>query len=209
MITTKGNKFYLHAAKYGKYQEFYGKLYPFIIEYISNEQPFVTKIYDYIRFLTEEYQYSQNNEEYVNKRYITFNKAILYNERQCSNILKLKVKDLENEQDYMVDQVKNNNENIVTIDRTEKDWLLNDFRDLVTNYEVPFFNSDIRDINKKNNNEFIDKIINDEAFITPKEWYDLESFRSKYLVIRLIFDTFANTKLVFNFNSINNTISQY
>lgn len=208
-ITTKGNKFYLHAAKYGKYQEFYGKLYPFIIEYISNEQPFVTKIYDYIRFLTEAYQYSQNNEEYVNKRYITFNKAILYNERQCSNVLKLKVKDLESEQDYMVDQVKNSDENIVTIDRTEKDWLLNDFRDLVTNYDVPFFNSDIRDINENNNNEFIDKIINNEAFITPKEWYDLESFRSKYLVIRLIFDTFANTKLVFNFNSINNTISQY
>ena len=33
-----------------------------------------------------------------------------------------------------------------------------------------------------------------------KDWYELESFRDKYLVVRLIFDKFANKKIITNFS---------
>jgi hypothetical protein len=47
---------------------------------------------------------------------------------------------------------------------------------------------------------FIDKIVNTAAIDTDKSWYNLESFRDKYLIIRFIFDTFGSIKLLFNFS---------
>ena len=48
------------------------------------------------------------------------------------------------------------------------------------------------DINKK--------VLNEATLNFNKDWYELESFRDKYLVVRLIFDKFANKKIITNFS---------
>lgn len=197
LYSSVDNKIYKHN-KIGEYQKFYGNIYPYIVEYVSNENPLITKIFDHIKILTTAYKYNSDLNSYVEERFKTFNKAIIYNTRQCTNILNLKVKDLSDEQEYLLEQIQDLNNNTFIIDRNEKDWSLNDIRDMVTDYSLPMFNE-----------QNYDKIINEKAFEGEKDWYDLESLRDKYLVVRLIFDNFADVKLVLNFTSDYETISQY
>jgi hypothetical protein len=51
-------------------------------------------------------------------------------------------------------------------------------------------------------NYYADKIVNPAAINFAKDWTQLESFRDKFLVVRLIFDTFADVKLTFDFASL-------
>ena len=159
--------------------------------------------------ITNAYKYSEEQQEFYEQRYITFNKAMFYNTRQCSGIVNLKVKDLSDMNAYTVEQVVNTNNGVVLIDNNEGDWLINDIRDYVIKYDKPFFNSNKITVSERNGNEFIDKVLEDDTLDTNKAWAELESFRNKFLVVRLIFDNFADVKLVFNFASENNNISNY
>ena len=192
-----------------KYQTFYGKHYPYIVEYVNNDSPIINKIFNHLRIITNAYKYSEEQQEFYEQRYITFNKAMFYNTRQCSGVVNLKVKDLSDMNAYTVEQVVNTNNGVVLIDNNEGDWLINDIRDYVIKYDKPFFNSNKITVSERNSNEFIDKVLEDDTLDTNKAWAELESFRNKFLVVRLIFDNFADVKLVFNFASENNNISNY
>lgn len=131
-------------------------------------------------------------------RFVTFNKAVLYNSRQCSGEMNLIVKDTALDGiDYMVDQIVNTNTNQSIIDRTEKDWFINDFRDIRIDYSKPIWNSNV---NTLQTNYYIDKVLNTSSLDINKDWTQLENFRDKYLVVRLIFDNFADKKLITNFS---------
>ena len=182
----------------GKFQTFYGDLKPHIVEYVSIPNSLVTKVWNILQLQTESKTYDTDLKEYVDERYITFNKAILYNTRQCSGEMNLIVKDSDlGGEDYMMDQVINTNINQSIIDRTEKDWFINDFRDIRIDYTKPIWNSDIGAIQSE---YYIDKILNTSTLDINKDWTELESFRDKYLVVRLIFDNFADKKLITNFS---------
>lgn len=204
----KDNPIFLHNFG-NKYQTFYGKFYPYIVEYVSNDNPIINKIYNHLRMITNAYKYSEEQREYYEQRYITFNKAVMYNTRQCSGIVNLKVKNLSDMNAYTIEQVVNTNDGVVLIDNNEGDWLLNDLRDYIVKYDKPFFNSNKITVSERNNNEFIDKLLEDGTTDLNKSWGDLESFRSKFLVVRLIFDNFADVKLVLNFTSENVNVSNY
>jgi hypothetical protein len=45
----------------------------------------------------------------------------------------------------------------------------------------------------------IDKVVNPPVIDINKDWYDQESFRDKYLIIRLRFTNFDNVELTTNF----------
>lgn len=192
-----------------KYQTFYGKHYPYIVEYVNNDNPLINKIFNHLRLITNAYKYSEEQKEFYEQRYITFNKAVLYNTRQCSGIVNLKVKNLSDMNAYTIEQVVNTNDGVVLIDNNEGDWLMNDLRDYIVKYDKPFFNSNKITVSERNNNEFIDKLLEDGTTDLNKSWGDLESFRSKFLVVRLIFDNFADVKLVLNFTSENVNVSNY
>lgn len=181
----------------GNYQTFYGELYPHIIEYVSVSNPVITRIWNSIMLQTEAKTYIPDLQQYVDERYITFNKAVLYNSRQCSGEMDLIVKDTElSGIDYMINQVTNTNNNHSIIDRTEKDWYINDFRDIRVDYTRPIWNSNIA----VDRDSYIDKTINSSTMDINKDWTQLENFTDKYLVVRLIFDKFANKKLITNFS---------
>ncbi len=191
------NNLWKHNRKY-HYQNFYGKRYPFIVEFVSANNPLTTKIWDYITLITEAKRYVEDFNEQVEERFITFNKALFYNSRQSSGVLNLLVKDIsEGDEDYLLEQVQNFDGDTIVIDKNEKNWNINDLRDIRTNYSEPIFNSKLENLQE---DYFIDKVINDNSHDPNKDWTEMESFRDKYLVIRLIFDTFDDVKLILNYS---------
>ena len=213
LYSIKNGKIYRHQSIEEGYNKFYNRIQPFIVEFVSNNSPMTTKVYNHIRYISNAYRYDTRTKSFVEKRYITFNKALLSNSRQCSGIMNLKVKDITDPAlNYMQEQVINTNNGTILLDRNERDWLLNDLRDYVINYEEPLF---IKRYYKTDAEEptFDVQDLNEIVIDINKDWYNLESFRDKFLVIRLIFDTFAEenkyTKLVLNISNEQSNVSQY
>ena len=166
----------------GKYHHFYDTLHPFIVEYVSLSNPLITKIWDDIQLITIGKEYDATIEDFkeVEK---TFNKLLIYNERQISGELTLQVKS--RDPNYLNEQIENSNF-VIMIDRNEANWSINDFRDH-RNADKPLFNKNRRAIDNASNH-YIDKIIHAEAINREKSWTELESFRGKYLILRFTND---------------------
>ena len=198
-----GNNSIWKHNKLGHYQTYYGTRYPFIIEYVSMSDPINTKTFEYIKLLTEAKKLNTEFGEFVEERFITFNKALFYNARQCSGVLNLLVKDINTHgEDYLLQQVQNLPGDSIIIDRNEKDWTLNQLRDIRVDYTKPIFKSNIESLQ---DSYFIDKVVNEDTIDFDKDWSELESFRDKYLVVRFIFDNFDDVKLLLNY-SVENEI---
>ena len=203
---TEDNSVWQHNIK-GNYQNYYGQQYAHMLEYVSLSSPIITRIWNHIRLQTEAKTLDEETEQYTDIRDVTYNKAILYNSRQCSGLLNLVVKDsVVNPQEYISQQIVNNNDNTSVIDRTEIDWLINDFRDIRVDYTKPIWNSKIT---SRQTEYYIDKVLNEPTLDINKDWTQLESFRDKYLSIRLIFDNFANIKLITNYSVENEQQALY
>ena len=196
-----GNSYLWKHGKIGHYQTYYNQYKPHIIEYTSLSNSISTRIWNYLLLQTEAKSYDYNLRQYNDERDITFNKAILYNTRQCSGEMDLIVKDLKlGGENYMLNQIINTNSNQSIIDRRERDWFINDFRDIRIDYSKPIWNSNLSSLQSE---YYIDKVLNTSTLDINKDWTQLESFRDKYLVVRLIFDKFANKKLITNFSAEN------
>lgn len=178
------------------YQNFYGNRYAHILEYVSLSNPLITRVWDEIRLNTHASVFEDQYREMRDVRFTTFNKMIAYNSRQSTGLINLFPKNSTGDQ-YLDTQVQSQGNDTILIDRNERDWTINDFRDVVVNYNTPLFRKD--DVSLESE-YFIDKVVNQDSVDYNKHWSQLESFRDKYLVIRLIFDNFDNVKLVTNYS---------
>lgn len=208
-----GNNGLWKHNKEGHYQTFYDKLNPFVLEYVSLSNPLSTRLWEYLLLLVEVKKYNNSFKEFTNINDTFFNKLIAYNSRQCSGLMNIKVKDADEfSEDYLYEQITNLDNNEIIVDRNERNWTLNNLRDIRTNYNEPIFISNLASLQ---NEYFIDKVLNNNSIDYEKDWSELESFRDKYLVVRLIFDNFAkekikeagDTKLIMNFSVENETQS--
>lgn len=190
--------------KQGLHHNYYGENKPFIIEHVSLSQDLRTKITEDIMFHTEAKRYSEPMQEYFDEKEITFNKGIFYNTRQCSGLLELQAKNNETS-NYILDQVMNINPGTIVLDKNEKNWTLNDIRDIRIDYSQPIFKKDGASLQ---DDYYIDKILNETSLDFEKDWQELESFRDKFLVVRLIFDNFDDVKLLMNFSVETKTVSE-
>jgi hypothetical protein len=190
----------------GHYRTFYGVTYPFIVEYVDNPAPLSTKIWQHLMFQTEAKEFDTDTQEYRDIRDLTFNKALFYNTEQISGVLDITPKQ-NNAQNYLLQQTQNSNViGSIFADRNERDWTLNDMRDIKINDGVSMF---IRNVDQLQSNYFIDKIVNPNAIDYSKSWNELESFRDKFLVVRLIFDTFdTNKRLTFYYSYLQKNMSE-
>lgn len=197
----KNNMLWKHGAE-NHYQTFYGTRFPHILEYVDNKRPKETKVWNWIRIQTQATEFSTVYNEYVDKD-ITFNKMISYTAKQSTGLINLKVKDVDDV--YLQNQVSNVL-GTTFIERAERDWNVNNLRDIVTNYNVPLFRKDNFSLQPE---YFIDKVINNDAININKNWSELQSFRDKYLVTRLIFDNFDSIRLITNFTDEEETTSSH
>ncbi len=191
-----GQSFWEHNIL-GKYGEFYGRTHQFIVELISKSESTQIKTIDSIKFLTEASKYDVTNKQFKDVRFTTFNKMILNNNRQCSGELELVVKDEGNPDLYLWEQVNELPAGQIHIDRNERVWTVNDLRDIRIDYDATIFLADLPSLQ---NVYYMDKILNTPSLDFNKSIYELESFRDKYLAIRLIFDNFEDVKLVLNYS---------
>jgi hypothetical protein len=197
------NHLYKHNIE-GSYQTFYDTYYPFIVEYVDNPSPLLNKVWDNVLFQSEAKKFDFLTQDYFDVKDVTFNKAILYNTHQISGLLNLTLKG-DADANYLMNQTKNSLVGDTPLDRNERDWTFNGFRDLRNDYTKSMF---IKETSLLQSNYYIDKIINPAAINYNKDWTQLESFRDKFLVVRLIFDTFADKKLIFNFSALDKKISE-
>ena len=205
----QGSNYLYKHNRPNHYQTFYGVRYPFIVEYVDNPSAMTTKVWDSLLFQTEAKKFDTVSEEYLDQRYVTFNKALFYNTQQTSGILTLAPKQ-DSSTNYLLQQTTNT-PGVISIDRNERDWTVNQLRDYrkqndsSITYTIPMF---LKDLPSLQTNYYIDKVVNPDAIDFNKDWTQLESFRDKYLVVRLIFDNFADTRLIFNFSALQRSESE-
>jgi hypothetical protein len=177
---------------------FYGKLYPFIVEVFAKqsiENNFLDSVsysLDVIRYHNE-FDATYNNEK-------GFNKAIVYNERQCSGLLHL----IRNDHDDLSmlgeypKRVADGYEILTT--NSENIWNFNDFFDAVknTNNNVPFFVFDCANSGKT---------LVSNALDYDKDDFDRARIRARMSKVRFINDKHSNYKMIYSFGTINQTKS--
>lgn len=183
------------------YCTYYGKEYPYILEYVLISTPVREKIYNHIGLSTIALKYNENTKQEYENRLITFNKAVVYNSHQCSGMLELKVED-KDEVDFMMSRVRD--QDTTSLTRDKEMWFMNDLRDIRVNYNDSIWNSSEEELQ---GDYYIDKVLNVSTLDEDKSWEQLESFKGKYLIVRLIFDKFADVNLISNFIVNNETLT--
>lgn len=188
--------------------KFFGRYYQrnnsFIVEFVSLSDPIQTKIWNHIRLNTKATRYTSEYSEGYEERLITFNKAVLYNSTQCSGLLTLKVKeDMADSVDFMSQQIQNDSNSI--IEKKEEDWYFNDFRNIRINNNSPIWKDEVEN---EGLDYKVDKVLNLNSLDEDKYWAEMENFRGKYLIVRLIFDRFADVELSLDYSVQNITVSE-
>lgn len=181
----------------GSYGSFFNNQYSFIIEKVSINNPLQDSMYEDMVIQTNARQWDSVKQHYINNRYITFTSILLYNNYQVSKELQLIVKETQvNPQNWYQQQTTNNPDSIL-ISKSGEDWNLNEFRNYVSDYTKSVFSSswdDIKDV------YFTDKVVNVDSTTDTKNWYELETFSDKFIIIRLIFNNFNGVNLGFNYS---------
>lgn len=187
------------------HQNYFGTKGDFIVEFVSLSDPIQSRLWDSFKLITDASKFDSVTESYVDQRFVTFDEAMFYNSRQNSGFISLVPKDTQPDpEDYMLQQLTEVTGQAL-IDRNERDWTINDFRDMVVDYTVPMF---LKDKASTQGVGYVDKVLNPSAIDLTKDWTQQEVFRDKYLIIRLIFNTFDDTKLVLNYSVENETLSK-
>ncbi len=178
---------YIHNISNKSYQVFYGKLQPWIIELVgkqSTDNNFMESFsysLDAIRYHNEFDQFYNNN--------VTFNKAIIYNERQCTGQLNLIPNNHDDLSQLGLYPTLGENGFEILATNSENLWSFNGFYD-VARSNIPFLRFDCANVNKKLDLRAIDYHLGD---------FNQARIRAKNSRIRLIQDKTSQFKLVFNF----------
>jgi hypothetical protein len=183
-----------HNVTNKSYQVFYGKLQPFIIDYVT-ERASAPNFTASVSFGLEVFRYHNEFDFYQNQN-ISFNKGYVYNNSQNSGLLEFFVKneeDLSAISEYpkaLADRTQ------VQITKSEELWSFNDFSDIVVslNNNVPIW------LNNCSNDN---KTLNRFAVNYKKSEWDRGVIRASQNNVRLINDKFSNYKMIYLFSILN------
>jgi len=156
---------YKHNSKVVNPSNFYGVQYKSYVDLIFNQRLDLSKIYQSFMWITEVF----NNETGVVEYHNTIDGVYIYTDNQCSGFIDIK------------------NGKYKVIRNTEYKWQLNEFRDLVKDYNLPF-------IDEKGN--FLEDNIN-----YNKVFFNKSNFLSNFIIIRMIINNEENkTVYIHNVN---------
>lgn len=180
-------KMWSHNAK-DSFQVIYGAYRPFVLEYAVSSNPFQTNIYDSLSFRTEAYLIGEDGKE--SKVLDTFDGIVIYNEVQSTGYREMKLREI-NERIMFMYLTPNN---YIYVDRREKDYMVNDFRNSMSSSSIPYrLTEDILETDK----EFVEA--------SSKPWYESDVFRDKYVRVRFSLndEDSSNMKLWYKYNVMN------
>lgn len=171
------NGIWEHNSNKALFQTFYNEYYPFIVEYIVNNQ-FEEGSLESLMLDTEAHKYDPSTGDYIRDLPITFNQGMFYTYSENSGLLELIPKDeIEDEADKVMDRSDS-----LLIDRPSRHWRLNGIINKVKDKNVSHIkrNKDIRYGNIEVNKEAIDDEFNSDMLF------------DNYMFNRLIFSNFAH-----------------
>jgi hypothetical protein len=179
------------------YNTFYGCINPYIIEY-----PFAYQYYDEIlqnvKDYTKAYRYlpsqfgvfDDSRKVETDDQY--FNKAVLYNGQQCSGVLELVPKPMNNLKEYLKYPIYNAESKTITFTKSDNFYQYNTFWSLVKSKSIPLFITSCESMS-------IDKIVNQSNMDYGKRSFKKEPLRAKELKVRHILDDKSDAHLVSQF----------
>ena len=197
LIQTVTGCIWRHLTNIQLYNEFYGNIEPYIIEYpfayqfqdelLQNVQDY-TKAYEYLPIPDGIFNYNTRIE--TNDKW--FNKAILYNGQQSSGVLNLVAKPLNNMRAYMQYPIFNTDSKTIIYTKSDNFYQYNTFWALQKSSQVPLFNTSCESLS-------IDKVINQDNMIYDTRSFKKAPLRAKELKVRHILDNQSNVHLVSQF----------
>jgi hypothetical protein len=186
-----------HLTNTRLYNNYYGKIQPYIIEY-----PFAYQYHDeilqYIKDFTTAYKYlpipdgvfNDNAKVQTDNQY--FNKAILYNGQQCSGVLFLVPKPERNLPAYLAYPQYGATGKAILYTKTDSFYQYNTFWSVVVDKSLPLFNTSCESLS-------IDKVINQENMEYNQTSFRKSPLRAKGLLVRHILDDKSDAHLVSQF----------
>ena len=186
-----------HLLNTTKYNNYYGKIYPYIIEYpfayqyqdeiLQNVQDY-SRVYKHIKDPFNSFSDFEKVE--VNNEW--FNKAILYNGQQSSGVLKLIPKPINNLKEYVSYPKFNLDSKSILYTKSDNLYQYNTFWSVVKNTSEPLFIKSCENLS-------IDKEVNQSNMDYSSRSFKKEPLRAKYLKIRHIKDDSDDTHIVSQF----------
>ena len=186
-----------HLLNITKYNNYYGKIYPYIIEYpftyqyqdeiLQNVQDY-SRVYKHIKDPFNSFSDFEKVE--VNNEW--FNKAVLYNGQQSSGILNLVPKPINNLKEYVSYPKFNLDSKSILYTKSDNLYQYNTFWSVVKNTSEPLFIKSCENLS-------IDKEVNQSNMDYSSRSFKKEPLRAKYLKIRHIKDDSDDTHIVSQF----------
>ena len=194
-----------HLTNIQSYNNFYGNINPYIIEYPFSFQ-FQDEILQNVKDYTKAYKYLPilngvfNDNVKVETNNEWFNKAILYNGQQSSGILNLVAKPLNNLQAYNKYPIYNTDSKTITFTKSDNFYQYNTFWALNKSSQIPLFSTSCTSLS-------IDKVVNQDNMDYGKRSFKKSPLRAKDLRVRHILDSRSDIHLVSQFLTSQNQIS--
>ena len=186
-----------HLLNTTKYNNYYGKIYPYIIEYpfayhyqdeiLQNVQDY-SRVYKHIKDPFTSFSDFEKVE--VNNEW--FNKAVLYNGQQSSGVLNLVPKPINNLKEYVSYPKFNLDSKSILYTKSDNLYQYNTFWSVVKNTSEPLFIKSCENLS-------IDKEVNQSNMDYSSRSFKKEPLRAKYLKIRHIKDDSDDTHIVSQF----------
>lgn len=193
-----------HLTNIRLYNNFYGEIHPYIIEYPFSYK-FNDEILQSVKDYTRSYTYlpikdgvfNDNSSIEINR---FFNKAILYNGQQCSGLLNLDPKPINNLKEYLSYPKYNSDSKTIIYTKSDNFYQYNTFWSLVKDVKQPLFLTSCKSLS-------IDKELNQNNMDYGKRSFKKETLRAKWLKVRHILDDVDDLHLVSGFITTNSQIS--
>lgn len=186
-----------HLTDTTLYNTYYGNIEPYIIEY-----PFAYQFQDEILQNVKDFStvfkylpipdgvYNDNAKIQTDDQY--FNKAIIYNGQQCSGVLELVPKPMNNLKAYMQYPIYNTYSKTITFTKSDNFYQYNNFWSVVKDKSLPLFVTGCESLS-------IDKIINQANMDYGVRSFKKDTIRAKGLLIRHILDNRSDAHIISQF----------
>jgi hypothetical protein len=166
---------------------FYGEQAPYIIEYPYAFE-FLDEILQAVQDFSKTLQYDEDF-NFIEVNDVYFNKAILYNNQQCSGILKLDPKPRNNLNQYMKYPIYESDAKTILYTKSDNFYKINQFWSLVKDHKQPIFKKSCKALS-------FDKELNQANMNYSKMSFNKAPLRAKDLKCRFILDNRTDTRIV-------------
>ena len=187
-----------HLVDVSKYNYFYGKTHPFILEYPYSYE-FQDEILQSIKSYDKVYRYTLeetgvfdvNNKIEVGDAY--YNKLIIYNNEQNTGLLELVKKPKNNLSQYMSYPIYKESSKVITYTKSDSFYNVNSFFNVLKDVNLRMFNNSCKALS-------FDKELNQENMDYSKRSFKKDPLRAKYSKVRYILDDRSDIHIVSKIN---------